>query len=694
VTFRTPEATNTALPARARALAWITVLAAANASCSRHSEVTRPPPPGGAAATAAPRTSTSVVSVLPSAASDAVAPGVASSLSNFAAASPGITGSLVPGPTVGSTWVLVELGGVLFATPNAGTVHQAGGVLRSDDGGLTWARMSNGLPLTTKPGVAKQHVSITALIAVDSTLLAGTPDLEIYRSIDAGVTWLPAERQPEKPKFSTTSDWAIRRLAVLPKSIVALTAAGTFVSSDRGNGWLEKDLGFHGGFGENLRAFDGVLYATTDDGLRVSYDEGETFSLEKLPHAPDDLIARNGVVYVSFQESGLPVYASRDRGRTWRPTTQPPGPWSHFPLALYGLTLSPPTGVEADQSTSKLYSSLTAVDLGKRGIAVGTPWGPWVSTDRGATAREAEAGFTASAIVHVAVGDSRLFAAFHEDRVGLAWSERSRPSWSYVKGLGSVVTALVANGAEIFVGDDWGKLVQSLDEGRTFAECGLPTTPQGPVQAIAVWKDRRLVVRGAILFSTDAGRTWKDLSSRVPLEAEVLPGSRATSETTRYPLTSAVVTEQSVLLGAASGVLRGAPGRAWSVAPLPAPVVALAHDAGAVYAVTATTLFESRNDGRSFRAIAGGLGSSSGLAITNLGAARGELLVIAKSIAPRTEDSFRALHSHDGGKTWRLVSQKMEYGPTSAPVAGPGGWYLGLASDGLWFLPTAVSQLP
>jgi len=417
-------------------------------------------------------------------------------------------------------------------------------------------------------------------------------------------------------------------------------------------------------------------------------------AVASFPHAPDDLIARNGVVYVSFREPALPVYASRDRGRTWLPTAPPPGPWSHVPLALYGLTLSPATGAEAVQSTSKLNSALTAVDLGKRGIAVGTPWGPWVSTDRGTTAREAEAGFTSSAIVHVAVGDSRLFAAFHEDRVGIAWSERSHPSWSYVKGLGSVVTALVANGAEILVGDDRGKLVQSLDEGRTFAECGLPTTPLGPVQAVAVWKDRRLVVRGAILFSTDAGRTWKDLSSRVPLEAEVRPGSRASSETTTYPLTSAVVTAQSVLLGAASGVLRGAPDRAWSIAPLPAPVVDLAYDAGAVYAVTATTLFESRNDGRTFRAIAGGLGSSSGLAITSLGAARGELLVVAKSIAARSEDSFRVLHSQDGGKTWRLVSQEMEYGPTSAPVAGPGGWYLGLASDGLWFLPTAVLQGP
>jgi photosystem II stability/assembly factor-like uncharacterized protein len=554
--------------------------------------------------------------------------------------------------------------------------------------------MSNGLPLTAKPGAAKHHVSVTALTAVDSTLLAGTPNLEIYRSIDAGVTWLPAERQPEKPSIASTGDWQIQRFAVLPKSIVALTTAGTFVSSDRGNGWLKKDLGFRLGFGESVRAFDGVLYATTDQGLRVSYDEGETFALEKLPHAPDDLVARNGVVYVSFREPTLPVYASRDRGRTWRATRPPPGPpWPHFPLALYGLTLSPPTETEAGQFASKLQYSLAAVDLGKRGIAVGTPWGPWVSKDRGATAREAEAGFTASAIVRVAVSDSRLFAAFAADRPGLAWSERSRPSWSSAKGPGSVVTALVANGAEILAGDDWGKVVQSVDEGRTFSECRLPPTPQGPVQAIAVWKNQRLVVRGAILLSTDAGRSWKNLSSGVPLEAEVLPGSRASAEITTYPLTSAVVTEQSLLLGSASGVLRGAPDRAWSLVPLSAPVVGLAYDGGAVYAVTATTLFESRNDGRSFSAIAGGLGSDSGLAITSLGAARGELLVIAKSIAPRSEDSFRVLHSPDGGKTWRLVSQNMEYGPTSAPAPGPGGWYLGLASDGLWFLPTAVSPV-
>jgi hypothetical protein len=159
---------------------------------------------------------------------------------------------------------------------------------------------------------------------------------------------------------------------------------------------------------------------------------------------------------------------------------------------------------------------------------------------------------------------------FKRDLPGLAWSERSRPSWSYAKGLDSPVKALVANGAEILAGDDWGKLVQSLDEGRTFAEWELPSTPYGPKQAIAVWKDRRLVVRGAILFP--------------PMRVE--------------------------------------PGR----------------------------------------------------------------------IDPRGEDSFRVLHSQDGGKTWRLVSQKMENGPTSALVAGSGGCYLGLASDGLWFLPTAVPK--
>ena len=39
-----------------------------------------------------------------------------------------------------------------------------------------------------------------------------------------------------------------------------------------------------------------------------------------------------------------------------------------------------------------------------------------------------------------------------------------------------------------------------------------------------------------------------------------------------------------------------------------------------------------------------------------------------------------------------MISSSLLYGPTSLPVAGPGGWNRGLASDGLWFLPTAVSK--
>jgi len=114
-----------------------------------------------------------------------------------------------------------------------------------------------------------------------------------------------------------------------------------------------------------------------------------------------------------------------------------------------------------------------------------------------------------------------------------------------------------------------------------------------------------------------------------------------------------------------------------------------------VYAATATTLFASRDDGQSFNAIAGGFGADSSLAITSLGAARGELLIIAKHVGPpATDDLFRILHCHDGGKTWQILSQKIEHMPTSSPAAGPGGWYVGLASDGVWFLPTPAPQTP
>lgn len=333
----------------------------AGVGCARRPEWTRPPPSNGATPA-----------------------NVAPSLLSLAAASPGITGSPVPGPTAGSVWELVELGGALFAAPNPGAGGGPGGVFRSDDGGLTWGRMSNGLPWTTRPGPARYHESITALAAVDGTLLAGTHNLEIYRSTDAGVTWLPAVQQPEKPNVASATGWLIRPFAVLPKSVLALTTFGTFVSSDRGNGWVKKDLGL---YDHTLFAFDGVLYATTDEGVRVSYDQGKTFELKKLPHAPDGLVARNGVVYVSFQEPTLPVWASGDRGRTWRATKPTAGPWSYLPLALYGISLS--AGADAGDFTNQLRQSLAAVDLGKRGIVIGTPAG------RGATTRLAEAGFTA-----------------------------------------------------------------------------------------------------------------------------------------------------------------------------------------------------------------------------------------------------------------------------------------------------------
>ena len=233
--------------------------------------------------------------------------------------------ALYRSPNAGQTWEKINVPGLkdgqissVTASPAAnGVMYIAGtglGLLRTDDGGKTWADRGNGLP-------GKMVIAVTAHTTQPDTVYAVVKDQGIYRSQDAGQVWRLMDRglrdglrqlvHSDMPGsmqtgwlFAATAKgvrrimdcfclwqtagklnsqvYAITYEPKEPKHLYAATAKGLFRSTDGGENWVGIASP-----GSNIVALAytpaGVLFGINADGtLYDSADEGQSW---KHPHA-------------------------------------------------------------------------------------------------------------------------------------------------------------------------------------------------------------------------------------------------------------------------------------------------------------------------------------------------------------------------------------------------------------------------
>jgi photosystem II stability/assembly factor-like uncharacterized protein len=153
-----------------------------------------------------------------------------------------------------------------------------GGVLRSEDGGETWAAhlLSPTASISRLPTLAMapgqpSNQSIRVYAAVDAEH-EGAWEQVIFRSDDGGITWEPRSRLTETHRLTA--------LAVHPTApdIVYGGGAGLYQSGDGGVSWTLLDPGM------KIRTLvirpddPGLLYAITEAGMARSTDGGVTWT--------------------------------------------------------------------------------------------------------------------------------------------------------------------------------------------------------------------------------------------------------------------------------------------------------------------------------------------------------------------------------------------------------------------------------
>ena len=279
----------------------------------------------------------------------------------------------------------------LYVSPAAPSVLYAatrGGIFRSNDGGVSWARKEAGLT---------GSVSYTYALGMDAeapgTLWVGDSYGHFNRSTDGGENWA-------RTGYTLTSGDAVNHIADAPggtgKLYLATAGSGVLVSSDSGASFLPSGSGLPSGVPINYLAVDpanplrliaGVGFWGPVDPLReaslyLSTDGGATWTgtltLGGSPayygQVTDISFGAGSSVYAAVEGS---LYRSDDDGLTWN------GP-------LAGGALGPSLSVMADPA-----SAATVLIGGYQGLAR--------STDGGATSTLLNSGLAMTAGFPVSV---------------------------------------------------------------------------------------------------------------------------------------------------------------------------------------------------------------------------------------------------------------------------------------------------
>ncbi len=170
-----------------------------------------------------------------------------------------------------------------------------GGICRSDDGGRTWTKSSNGLPETAVTHLLLDPTSPPSR----RTLYATAFGRGVYKSVDDGRTWtLKNKGIKQKDPFA----W---RLARSSNGALYLVVARRSDNGSIGN------------------AEDGALYLSTDGAetwQAVSLPSGANGpnGITTDPRSPDRLYLAAWARAVGMHGEGGGIYCSNDRGRTWR----------------------------------------------------------------------------------------------------------------------------------------------------------------------------------------------------------------------------------------------------------------------------------------------------------------------------------------------------------------------------------------
>ncbi|MBI2591204.1 MAG: hypothetical protein HYW34_00825 [Candidatus Brennerbacteria bacterium] len=197
------------------------------------------------------------------------------------------------------------------------------GVIKSEDGGVTWMRADEGIKGTDIHGLAINQRN-------PNWLFAYSVDNGVFRSKDGGVSWKRMDDGPDNPGVRSFAYMAVQ--TSMDKSmgwdnwglLFAGTADGVYQSFSCFCGWTKTTDVFNNTTVYTLAALHKdleIMYAGTKDGIWKSGDEGGSWEnlngLKGLKIAAIAINPDNSQEITASTEDGV-VYQSNDAGDSWQ----------------------------------------------------------------------------------------------------------------------------------------------------------------------------------------------------------------------------------------------------------------------------------------------------------------------------------------------------------------------------------------
>ncbi len=409
------------------------------------------------------------------------------------------SGAVFKSTDLGETWMDLSNGlsnyrivsmGVVGSTLFAGTYLEnldgtpAPGILRSLDGGQTWAPANNGIV----PYSDGRYPPVWGLPAIGNTIYAGT--LEVYRTTDNGDTWIRSENE--------VRPYDVTELITNGNSLFAGTFLnGIFRSDDGGTTWYKFDSGLQIEVIRAMAAHGDTLFVGSYGGVFRATPSIQSWA-EKNAGLDNRFVNAVAVVNTTLCAGtlGSGIYRSVNGG-DWQSVN---------------------TGLPANANIRSILPN------GQELYAATFSNGVFKSNDGGNNWTTASSGLTEGVPVNaLTVSGSDLFAATD---AGVYRSTNGGANWSISNdGIGSTqVLSLAVRGGTIFAGTEVGKIYASMDRGASWAEAS-EGLPGNPVISIGLSADGTILFAGldggGIWKSANAGQSWSSANEGLPRNLNV-----------------------------------------------------------------------------------------------------------------------------------------------------------------------------
>ena len=367
----------------------------------------------------------------------------------------------------------------------AGTAD--GGVFLSTDNGTNWTNISI--------GSAGDYVRVLAMIGIN--LFAGTDGSGLYRSTDNGMNWAPANGILENYIRAIVSNG---NGSIFVGAHSGITTPGVVYRSENGgNSWYALNNGFAGA---------GHLLSMTVSGPNIFAGTGElgnigVYLISDVGIARWRLTSLTDLMISSLAVIGNEVFAGTEvSGHIGAP----------------GVFLTYNNGTKwTDINNGMINTNVQTFAADNTYLYTGTYSGVFYSADGGMNWESTPWHNVTSTLT---INSAGIFAV---SGGGIYLSTDNGSSWSFAGSLNAAVVAMVSIGTDLYAGTtslSYGDVWRSTDNAETWTQTGLT---DANVYSLAVSNSTLYaavhqlnIPNNAVLFSTDNGTTWANITTGLP----------------------------------------------------------------------------------------------------------------------------------------------------------------------------------